>query len=170
MHRGNPLMNKIIEDSKKKLQYDTTILDNSRIYFQAINPTQSDEYNSIPIGHLNNNSVDIMDPNAIVYPHKNMTVSFNYPTIDEVSFLVRTSNEAGFTRKELVIALLKRYRFLKNANAHYNLDTGLWNTNQTEGELFCTAMGNYEYDETSITGLCYNKDDNVWVVEFSYYI
>jgi hypothetical protein len=169
MHRGNLLMNKIVEDSKKKLQYDTTILDNQRIYFQ-VNQTHSDVYNSISIGHLDNDCADIMDPDTIVYPHKNITVSFNYPTIDEVRFLIRTSNETGFTRKELITTLLKRYRFLRNANAHYNLDTGVWDTNQTEGELFCATMGNYEYDETSITGLCYDKDDNVWVVEFSYYI
>lgn len=126
--------------------------------------------NEVNFSFLDNTNAKLLNADDIVYPFMDIGIYFDYPTCDKIEFKIRTKNNLGFTRRELLIQILKRYKMIIDVNKHYDLEKNCWTNNEIEKpSLFKTTLG-WEYDSTLVSGLCYDKRINKWIVTYNNYI
>ena len=99
-----------------------------------------------------------------------MDINFEYPMHDKIIFNISTNNEMGFTRRELLTQILKRYKMIIDMHKFYDLDKNCWCANEiVDNELFKTTL-KWQFNLTLISAVVYNKDDGKWRVTFNDYI
>ena len=114
--------------------------------------------------------IRIHNADKIVYPCKSITLVFDYPMMDEITFECAADNsEIGFTYKELIEKVLKYYRMIQMMHYHYNFNDGKFSADKIiDQKLFGCCLGDYLYD-INIVGLRYVKKYNRWIVEYDDY-
>ena len=124
----------------------------------------------VELSYLVDNKPKLFDEDAIVYPFDKIQLLFNYPILDNVTFYARSDNRNGFTRKQLLVCVLRYYKMLQDVHYHYDLKNSTWSDDIIKNSnLFSTAL-DYEYGDTFVSGITYFKENNAWVVIFNNYI
>jgi len=155
----SPEIQKIIDDNKT---YDDQRIVNGKIYANHI------EYQSYIQSIVSGSQPDeILDANKTVLKLSKIKLLFDYPFNNPVMFTIRADDElVGFTLSELVDKIIKHYDLLIKINYNYNFNTLKFDD---------TIHNNFHSPDTNdirigITGIQYNKKNDVWVVQYDNYV
>lgn len=126
--------------------------------------------------------VEIYNPDEIIYPKSHMIVHFGNYIMNSVTFTIKAAEyDKGFTRKDLIDKVMKYYHMIYNINLHYNLDEGEMYSEPLLEHNGKTHVGpivnNQVFDlffplcpNNGICGLVYDKNKDMWIVEWEKYI
>jgi len=139
---------------------DEVIMIDNQIYINKINIDMLDDPNLVD---------KILDADKVVYPFSHLKVTFDYPCMDELTFDIDSESDK-FTMHQLIVQVLRYYRFIYKAHLHFDLKSGEWkNEKLIHNNLLHTCVGAYLYD-VNITALIYREKTKSWVVEYDNYV
>jgi len=130
-------------------QTDNTMVDNQKIIIDV-------SLNDYLDGKMQ------LDNQIIVYPHSYITLLFDYPSMEHVTFKVSADNKMkGFTKQELATKVMERFKLLYYIYKNYKTESGK--------TLFQPVLNEYEYRDNGIYKLKYNKVSKIWKVVLQCY-
>ena len=159
--------------------YYAQLADKTRIIFaDEAAESESDEGNpgskskpGVYLDAFNSGKFRLTNADEVLIPASEMNVHFCSPNWkDHVTFrLVALDEMLGFTRKELGIRIMTRYRMLYWLCFNYNLKSGLPD-NANPSHLFAPVLRESEWSHNGIAGLKYDKKHDRWEVECIEYV
>ena len=116
--------------------------------------------------------IKVRNGEEVVLDTSYIRIAFQYPPTEKVIFRIEATDiSKGFTRKELAYKILQHFHMLRSVGKNYNMEKGEFDMNNENNKSNpFRAILSWEYDDNGISFLEYNKNEDVWNVEYRYYL
>jgi hypothetical protein len=145
--------------------YRTKLEDEAHIRFED-ETTEKEEPCGLYLQAFTNGTYKLAKADEVVIPASYANIYFAEPNWEEhVMFkLVASDKMKGFTRAELAIRVMNRWRMMHWLCFNFDLTTGKPDPAKPS-HIFAPVLRETEYTHNGLEGLRYNKAKDVWVVE-----